>query len=260
MASALLASLFGTAEAYTILDNYWGGTPTSSSYANRDVIGDPNRFDINAINVTFSENSMNIAITGNYFTSFLAGGVYNMKPGDLFISTTGWDMEGMTAPYASDTINTGQQWNYVFDLGINTSLGTSGTGYLYSLDRGSIDQSNVSGFQSPGAYVFRGSQEWAFTPYQQTANNFLATGSWVISDNQLLFSINTSSLPFSGESIGFHWTMQCGNDVIEGAAAPVPEPSTMLLLGSGLVGLWGVRKRRREHKNPQGARARGEIA
>ena len=33
------------------------------------------------------------------------------------------------------------------------------------------------------------------------------------------------------EILGFHWTMQCGNDVIEGAA-PVPEPATMLLLGS----------------------------
>lgn len=41
--------------------------------------------------------------------------------------------------------------------------------------------------------------------------------------------------------VGLHWTMQCGNDVIDvrdnTPFAPIPEPSTMALLGMGMLGV-----------------------
>jgi hypothetical protein len=40
-----------------------------------------------------------------------------------------------------------------------------------------------------------------------------------------------------------HWTMSCGNDVVEGTA-PVPEPATMLLFGTGLAGLATIRRKK----------------
>lgn len=56
----------------------------------------------------------------------------------------------------------------------------------------------------------------------------------------------------NGDPIGLQWTMGCRNDVIKltgdfdgGETPPVPEPGTLILLGSGLLGLAGIVRRRR---------------
>ncbi len=72
------------------------------------------------------------------------------------------------------------------------------------------------------------------------------SGSALLPDGLSYFRTATfdlSALGFDVTSITAHWTMSCGNDVVEGTAN-VPEPSTLLLLAGGLFGLIGGRRLR----------------
>jgi len=65
-----------------------------------------------------------------------------------------------------------------------------------------------------------------------------------------IVSFNIASLSITDDfTLGAHWTMSCGNDVIGGSAnVPVPEPATMLLFGTGIAGLVGSMRRRKLNK------------
>jgi hypothetical protein len=70
-----------------------------------------------------------------------------------------------------------------------------------------------------------------------------ADGNWGISGDWLTFYIPWVDAWNGVEVFGFHWSMTCANDVIEGAAS-VPEPAAMLLLGTGLIGIAGISRKK----------------
>jgi hypothetical protein len=228
-------------QAYTIDDNYVGATPTSSSYNGKDVIGDESLFGISKMEVSYSGSALVVDIYTTYLNNI---GKYETALGDLFISTNGWTPYG-AAPYALDKAGLGESWEYALVLNTHTpnTLGgeRSGVISLYSID--SSDQVKLS--SAPTNYIYRADQEVQLVTDGLTA---LKTGTWSIgnwgdpdSDDYLRFAIDFGFGALS--ELGFHWTMTCGNDVIEGSA-PVPEPATMLLLGTGLIGLAGFGRKR----------------
>lgn len=221
------------AGAYTINDNYWGGTVVNASSTRYgDVIGAP-FFNIDQMTVEKTGKEWVVEITGPYFGNYLDPTVDNglpskLGPGDLYINSGGWiAAPGTFGYYETDTFNNSEGWDYVVTK-VNNIWG------LYSLDYRKIVNTNVSTLT--GNYVYRKDQAW-----KGGAGSFIGAATYDLSADGLIFTFNTGNMDFSNE-VGFHWTMQCGNDVIEGKAK-VPEPASMLLVGLGLLGVAGISRK-----------------
>jgi len=231
----LILSLFiltHNSQGYTIIDNYWG----ANDHGYGDIVGSSAYFDISKMEVNYNGGILTVDIYSRYFDNI---GIYSTSLGDLFISTNGWNPYG-TPPYLLDNASNGESWEYV--LVLDNHNATSGNLNLYKIsDGGTIILS-----YAPSGYIRRDGQEVLFNP----TGNSIATGIWAIyglatssdTDDYLRFMISNTNWG-GGSPTAFHWAMTCANDTIEGSG-PVPEPATMLLLGSGLIGLAGFARKK----------------
>jgi hypothetical protein len=215
----------------TIADNYIGGTATNINWKDEDVIGDKTLFDISKMVVTFdSSGTIYMDVYSRYLNNV---GSYGTDLGDLFISTNGLRS------------NDSEIWEYALVLAGNGGLG------LYKI----TDQKSISlsdDYMLLTGNIYRSGQEVTLDTTGLSGNkvgngtwNIVTSGTDVDTDDYLRFAF---TMDLSGVSeLGFHWTMTCGNDVIEGKApVPNPEPSTVLLLGSSVVGFAILRLRKRK--------------
>jgi hypothetical protein len=232
------------AGAYVINDQYWGGTPTHF-WSPRDVVGSTDEFDIDRMEVAFGPQGMVIDIYTTYLDNI---GIDGTELGDLFISVDGWKPQG-TAPYTEDSFTLGgETWEYALVLDNHNPTGQGGNAFLYVIPQDTYSDHIISS-SAPSGYVYREGQEVQLNTAGLTS---VAMGAWSIgniggsdTDDYLRFVIDYDFGPVS--EYGFHWAETCGNDVIEGSA-PVPEPATMLLFGSGLMGLAALGRKRLARK------------
>lgn len=193
------------------------------------------RWDLEA----FFQDGNILSMIGGYDFKNGYGGYYS---GDIFIETTG------NVAYGDSGSSLRNGYDYVFDVDWN-----NGTYNVYAIDDNSTlsDVLDYNSFESsPWRFDLQNESRLGYGTFDYYSGlTNVETGFYGDSNSNLHYKVTGFDLGILGLDPGdefyAHFTMGCGNDNLMGhSTTAVPEPATMLLLGTGLLGLAGAGRKK----------------